>query len=169
MRDASEAALQAGDAGEARLDWMVLNEIVGQAERTLTWFDAIAVADLPDAFLAQCIPRLVPLLRRRGRWAEIGRLFRDPLAKLREDHATLVRANAASANQRGFRGMSPQDLMNDLFREQTHILVRSLRAAGRSDEAAAIAREALALDDSPEMHDAVAASAATTAPARTNG
>jgi hypothetical protein len=161
IRDEVAARLDAGgdgreDAREDRLDWMVLNEIVGQAERTLVWFDQIDVDELAGDFLDRCVPRLVPLLRRRGRWADIGKLFRDPLAKLREDHATMMRANQASAGQRGFRGMSPEDLMKDLFREQTHIVVRGLRAAGRADEATALAREALALDDSAEMREALA-------------
>jgi hypothetical protein len=169
IRDAAGVALQAGgDDLDLRLDWMVLNEIVGQAERTLIWFDRITLADLPDRFVEGSIPRLVPLLRRRGRWAEIGRLFRDPLAKLRADYDAMVQANQASASQRGFRGMSPHDLMKDLFREQTHILVRSLRAAGRSDDAAAIALQALVLDDSPEMGAAVAA-ASSTPPVHPNG
>jgi hypothetical protein len=51
--------------------------------------------------------------------------------------------------------MNPQDLMKDLFREQAHILVRGLRAAGRSDEASAVAHEAQLLDDSVEMREAL--------------
>jgi hypothetical protein len=122
----------------------------------LLWFDRVDPGQLSDASISRCIPRLVPLLRRRGRWAEIGRLFRDPLTKLREDHAIMAEANARTAGRPSFARMSPADLMADLFREQTTILYRGLRAAGRSEEAQSVRDEALRLDDSAEMREALA-------------
>lgn len=172
VRDQTEAAIgNSGDAPslEIRLDWMVLNEIVGQAERSLLWFEGVDLDGLPDAFVDRCIPRLVPPLRRRGRWADIGRLFRQPLARLREDHATMVHASAQKSNRPSFGRMSADDLLRDLFREQTTILYRGLRAAGRGDEAAAVRQEALALDPSPEMRENLPAETGEPGPTPSGG
>ena len=45
--------------------------------------------------------------------------------------------------------------MRYYLREQAGLFVRALRAAGRREDAEAVAREALRLDDSPEMRAAL--------------
>lgn len=158
LRDQTEAIARADtddSSFETRLDWMVLNEVVGEADRTLAWFEGVDVHALADSVVSCCIPRLVPLLRRRGRWAEIGQLFRDPLAEVRLNHDMVVQSETQLTHMPAAVRQRTDELMKDLFREQSAVLYRGLCAAGRTEEAAAVQREAIRLDPSADMREAL--------------
>jgi thiol-disulfide isomerase/thioredoxin len=160
LRDQAAAAAEgSGPAGEARLDWTVLNGCLGEDERTVEWYDARkddkASVPVPD----EVVDRLLPLLRERERWADAGRLLREPTQELRQlDELSREALAHLPADQEDMRDAMVAGIKHHL-RDQATLLVRALRAAGRSADAEAAEREALRLDDSPEMRAALAQAA----------
>jgi hypothetical protein len=155
--DAETAALAATPkrAGAARFDWIVLNEALGEAARTLSWYDDLAPQEqlaLPSAIIS----RVLPMLLERERWADVGRLIRDPLEELRTHGAMLHmgRTYPMPETVEPHRSSLEQTMLEGLRKEAAQ-LVRSLQAAGRDVDAAAVKREALRLDDSPAMRNAL--------------
>ena len=71
---------------QLRFDWIVLNEILSEPERTLAWFDAVKSDERYAFVLDRCAFRLVKVLEERGRFGDIGRLYRDPVATLVKQH-----------------------------------------------------------------------------------
>jgi hypothetical protein len=159
LRDESDAAARsATDAravARARFDWVVLNQSLGETERTLSWFDGLNAGEQAGVSGA-VVFRLLPLLIERERWADAGRLIRDPLEKL-DTRAAMLHMGLTYpmpdtiASHRGALHRS----MLDGLRKEAAQLLRCLRAAGREVEAAAVKRKALELDDSAEMRAAL--------------
>jgi hypothetical protein len=104
----------------------------------------------------QVAHRLVPKLQRRERWADIGRIYRDPLAELRSAHELIDPEGVAPEIVEQIRAF-----MTESFRKKAALLATSLRAAGRNDEAAAVQAEALRLDPGDQMKAALAAAPTT--------
>jgi len=156
--DAESAALAApadGTEATARFDWIVLNESLGEAIRTLSWFDGLA-SEAQSAIDTAIISRVIPMLLERERWADAGRLIRDPLQDLRV-HAAMLhmgRSFPMPDTLEPHRSAFEETMLEGL-REEAAKLVRSLQAAGRDVDAAAVKREALRLDDSPAMRAAL--------------
>jgi hypothetical protein len=159
LRDELEVAAQPAPAEPAahaaRFDWIVLNATLGEPARTLSWFDGLSAEarqDLPAA----TVSRVMPMLHEHERWADAGRLLRDPLQTLRT-HAEMLamsRSNPMPTALEPHRTVLEETLLHGLRKEAAQ-LVRSLKAAGRELDAAAVKREALRLDDSPEMRAAL--------------
>jgi hypothetical protein len=155
--DAETAALEAPfapTAVSARFDWIVLNASLGEATRTLSWFDGLSREDqlaLPEAI----IPRVMPLLVERERWADAGQLIRDPLHELRVHGAMLDMGRSRPMPGIERHRSTVEKTMLEGLRKEAAQLVRCLQAAGRDVDAAAVKREALRLDDSPEMRNAL--------------
>src|SRR5262249_19273953 len=68
------------EASENRNDWIVLNNLLDESDKTLTWFDMMK--ERPDQ--ADAIQRadflLEPLLIQKNRWSDIGAfLYKDPM------------------------------------------------------------------------------------------
>ena len=128
-------------ASPARLEWLVLSEVMGRSGEMLAWFDKHheQLAEAPDAMLARFLQRLAPVLMSTGRWKALGVLRRDPLGLLRR--------------------MQPRGAQADLSlcRQQAASLYRSLLAASRHDEALAVRHEAVARDHSDELRALLAA------------
>ena len=138
-----------------RSDWIVLNEILLDDDRTLAWFDGVK-GDATQAVVVDKLgQRLLPLLKARGRLSDIGRLFHDPVARLLEEHACFQPPP-------GFTPEPPSNLPDHLldlmwqslenaFRSDAALLVSGLLVAGRSHDADAVDREARRLDPSDAM------------------
>jgi thioredoxin 1 len=147
IRGAIQRAAEGGDS-EARGDWVVLNEMLEDDDRTLAWFDA-AKADAAQAdTLERLATHLVPKLRARRRWADIGGLHRDPLATLAR---TQEIASEAVAGLPAEMAGELRAAMTQFFRDEACLLSISLRAAGRANEAAQVEEEARRLDSSDEL------------------
>jgi hypothetical protein len=161
LRDESDAVARSATdsraAAQARFDWIVLNQSLGDTGRTLSWFDGLN-AGAQAGLSAAVIHRLPPLLIERERWADAGRLIRDPLEELGfhaamlhlflNDHDLLPEMNASHQN-------ALRRSVLRAFREEVAQLLRCLREADREVEAAAVKRKALELDDSAEMRAAL--------------
>jgi hypothetical protein len=152
---AAAAAAEPASATQRR-DWVVLNKILGEEDRTLAWFDGIAGDPASRPVVDGVAHLLVDLLKAKGRWADLGRLFRDPLEELSFQHW------AASVDLPAVPGM-PDDanarvraVMVQQFRNAAATLVASLSAAGRAAEAQEVRDEALRLEPSDEMRTTLA-------------
>ena len=159
LRDDAEASALArsaeGKAAPARFDWIVLNATLREAERTLSWFDGLAPEE-QSALHTSIISRVMPMLLERERWADAGRLIRDPLEELRSHGAMLhMGRNFPMPDTVAPHRSALEETMLEGLRKDAAQLVRSLQAAGRDVDAAAVKREALRLDDSPEMRAAL--------------
>jgi hypothetical protein len=167
LRDAA-AARASTDDGEGRqacVDFVVLNEAIHDDDRTLAWLDGL------DAERRRALPewavkfRLLPLLYERERWLDAGGLIRDPMGDL---DAILERARRLGSRRRDDRvyeryliiegrldgAQATRRLGRGLYADVAAIH-RSLVAAGRADEAAAVKEAALRFDDSAAMRAAL--------------
>jgi len=127
-RDAAAAAARTDDRSglQSCVDFVVLNKALADDDRTLAWLEGLGGRErraLPDGLVDLW---LVRLLYRRGRSAEAGALIRDPLCEL--------------ARRQTFASIT-----GGLYRRVAE-LHRSLVAAGRDEDAAAVGDEGLARD-----------------------
>ena len=157
----SEVRDRAGAAADAdptsawpRFDWVVLNEVLGDQAATLAWFDAVKDDGAAAApVIEKVAQRLIPLLTQHKRWADIGRVYADPVAELVREHELMNVPVPDWVDPEVMAQVSA--MMAVRFRENAALLFLCLRAAGRGDEARAIEREASRLDPSAEMRTAL--------------
>jgi hypothetical protein len=168
LRDAAAAAASTdGRAGlQACEDFVVLNDAMGDDERTLAWFDGLDSGQRRALHEGVFKFHLLPLLYERERWAEAGDLIRDPLVQLERlaerakmldgvsdrDFAAYRRHLIADGDHVEAAGL--RRLSRGLHAEVA-ALYRSLVAAGRGQEAAAVKEGALRIEDSPAMRAAL--------------
>jgi thioredoxin 1 len=153
-RDRAGAAADADQtAAGPRFDWVVLNEILGDQAATLQWFDSVKDGAGAAPVIERVAQRLIPLLVQRKRWADIGRVYADPVAELVREHELMNVPVPDWVDPEVMAQVSA--MMAVRFRENAALLFLCLRAAGRGDEARAIEREASRLDPSAEMRTAL--------------
>lgn len=87
-----------GELSDRELDdWIVLNEIVGEEDRTLAWYDRVKQDPNAKQKIERVAFRLEPLLINRGRWTDLGLLYPAPIDHLERmielhNHARETRA-----------------------------------------------------------------------------
>jgi len=165
-RAAAAASTRDRTGLEACLDLVVLDDVLGDEARTLAWFDALdddQKHGLPEIFSLH----LVPLLYERERWKDAGGLIRNPIEDLDAiieraqrfgevrpgDHGAYERyliLEGRAAEARRARRHRSRGLHGDVM-----ILHRSLTAAGREQDAAAVRDAALRFEDSAAMRAAL--------------
>jgi hypothetical protein len=159
IRDETGAAADANPGLHApRLDGVALNQMLGDDDATLAWFDAVKDDPLSSLIFEAVGDNLTELLKRRGRVADICRLFPDPMAQLERlgEMRRLSDMPLLKARLGGEAYEQMQNAMARSFRSAVLDLVTALRAAGRNDEADAVKARALALDPSEETKRALA-------------
>lgn len=126
-------------------DWVLLNDITGHQDDTLAWYDAAKNDSNQRPAVQDLEPRIIDLLLEKGRYAEAGRIWKDPRAELRNrfDWCQAVRRDA-------------EDHPN-LFPNHAGLMYSALLAAGRNKEAEQIARDSLQLEDSSDMRNELSA------------
>lgn len=153
MRDVVEERLKGPSKSWDDLsDWIVLNEIVGQEDKTLEWFDRIKGREDSASTLERFSYRLESLLQSRGRWADYGRMVAKPLRKLQQQQTQtqfMLRMSPPDADEQAREQM--QKYARESFREFAGNLCAGLLAAGREDEARQVAAKAIEGDDTGEM------------------
>lgn len=136
-------------------DWIVLNEVVGESKRTLEWFDRIKDKPNRDKVLQFGTFRIERLLEENERWADLGRLWEDPIRELKQDFSRLE----MSRNMRGEfspeQKKSIEEAQSRNFREKVGNMYVGLLAAGRDKDAEELAGEAVDLDDTAAMRIAL--------------
>lgn len=125
----------------AIFDWMLLNEITGHDDDTVSWFDSVKDDRSKRGMLMDLGPRLPELLIARGRYADAGRLYGDPSAELhaRYEWSRQLTPSAAVSGSR--------------FPKLAAVLYQSLLAAGRNEDAQVVFKESLNLENSKAMRD----------------
>jgi hypothetical protein len=153
-----------------RLGWIVLNEILRETEPTLAWFESVKDDERYTILLDRVAHRLVPLLKSRSRFQDIGRIYKDPVATLMKTLASFQAPPhivvdpypyPAPELSRNLQSLMRQRLQTVLDRLPKHIIeeaalmVTCLLAAGRIADAEAVEREARRLDPSEAMRAAL--------------
>ena len=149
---------------EALSDWLSLNHACKEDRRSLEWFlSARALIVSNDRLESLLEQRIVPLLVADGLWADIGALYKNPLAALTRakafrDHVeSKLPPDAPPEMADSIRKYAQKQL-----RETAHRLVRALLAAKKNEEALALCDEAQRADPSPEMMEAISHARVTT-------
>jgi thiol-disulfide isomerase/thioredoxin len=130
FRDAAKSR-----GGEAIHDFVVLNYALGEEDRTLDWLRGATPSEA-QAVRLHGDPRIRQLVDERGELTLFAKLIADPLAALEAEQKTLENI------RRTFPADFPAEMIRhaitaiesnrDAFAE---LLVRALRAAGRTEEA----------------------------------
>lgn len=124
------------------LDFVVLNEALGQNDRTLEWFDKVKNDATQKDNLKQVDFVLVGLLVKKNRWKDVILLFPDPIAEIR------------SLNQKAPKvaeDLARMGIKEDPFAKDAARIYASALAAKRESDARKIAAEILKLHDTPDM------------------
>lgn len=153
VRDEAWAAY-ASDPGAfgALDDWLVLNDVLNQNDRTLEWFDR--TKGEPDAarVFERVDYRLEHVLVSNRRLADVCLLYRNPIEKLRQDAKIRSAAPRVADEEQNRQARQIQDR---IFRDNTSMLYASLLLAGRESDAQSFAVQAIRLDDTGAMRIAL--------------
>ena len=145
-RDRAAASARRASRIGQRVDWIALNRTLGDEDRTIKWFDRVKLDPRYVDMLDRLAFWLMPGFAARGRWADLGRIVREPLRYIRAAHQPLEFWKESPG-----AGREALSAMRAHFREQCSMLLRCLLAAGRRDAASALQEEACRLDPSAKM------------------
>lgn len=150
LRDRSEEVLKTDERTFDVLDdWMVLNGVVDDTERTLAWFDRHKQeVDFRNTWRRVKF-RIEPLLRDENRLSDLGSLLDAPRVKLRQDGMMLAAYKAGGMNDESRAAMQTYQ-RRDMAETYSLYL-----AVERQDDAAEYRDGVLGLDDTPEMRIAL--------------
>ncbi len=140
IRDAAEKA-------NNRQDWIILNTILNDDARTLTWFDKVKVDPKQSDILQKQTALLEMILFNKSRWNDAATyLYPNPVAKINEyfKHAQDLK-----------KPRPDTEVSNDFdpFPSTVMLLYGAYVGAGKDAEAQKIASECLRLDDTPAMRE----------------
>jgi thiol-disulfide isomerase/thioredoxin len=133
-------------------DWAHLNRVVGESDRTLAWYDDAAGKPENAEFVREISNQLERLFEEAGRWADLGRSLKTPAEEIESSHRIIdfERARAKSEDRRPMaatiRQVNERKFRDDMGRAHAAYL-----AAGREDDASAVAEGAINKDDTPAM------------------
>jgi len=143
---------EANPTTQARLDWIVLNEVLGEADATLAWFDQIAASRSGKLGLPEFAHKLIPLLLSRDRWADASRLIDDGVAELVGHHTYWISDEFPPDLDEELKSQI-KEIGRNSFRRRAAQIRHMLIAGDRAEEAAAVEQKALSLDVSDEMKE----------------
>ena len=156
VRDNVEARLKSDNKTWNDLtDWIVLNKVVADEDRTLAWFDRIkGDADSEETIVREAY-LIEPLLTARNRWADLPRLSPDLLGKVAEAHEFMQTLMDTQKSLGRGDDKELQDSARDMFYDKVANLYAGLLAAGREDDAKMVAAAGIKLEDTPQMRIAL--------------
>ncbi len=147
MRDALAAKLKERRSFEAFLDWMALNEVVGDKQATLAWFDRVKNDDNAKAWIERAWFRIEKVLEEEGRWTDLG-------AKVNVSQFLSMQRMMANARDRAPAQANPEmearmrDMRDRMTRNEFAKTHMALLAAGREEDGRRVADELVKdLDD----------------------
>ncbi|MBC7773250.1 MAG: thioredoxin family protein [Pyrinomonadaceae bacterium] len=147
-------------------DWLVLNNVIGDRKATLDWFDKVKDQGKWKPLLARQALNLSPILIEENRWADVARLYPDPMQQLDRDHE-LFRLTAERHGPDEETRKIMEESSSRFFRERVAQLYAALLAAAREKEAQTYADQARKLDDSAAMVQSLVSTALDAGQART--
>jgi thiol-disulfide isomerase/thioredoxin len=141
---AKQKLIELRDDAETKnaLDFIVLNDVLGQEDKTLSWYDKVKSDKTQLATLQKYNYRLEPLLIHANKWKDAAVMYPDALAELdkRAEFAKVMRETMRSR------------IGNyDPFPQGAGRLYAILLAAGRTADAKKVATAAFKKSDSPEV------------------
>lgn len=142
LRDAAEKA-------ENRQDWLILNGVLDDNERSLAWFDKAKTDATQHKLIIANTKYLEPILFSKCRWADAASyLYPDPMAKLAEYNKSAQDMKKPRPDTEFAKDFDP--LPNMVL-----LLYGAYIGAGRDTEAKKIADECIRLDNTAAMRDAL--------------
>jgi thioredoxin-like negative regulator of GroEL len=123
-----------------RYDWIVLNNVLGEEQKTLEWFDAAKSDPSQSKDLDTLGPGLEKLLIENNRWSDLGQLIKNPILRVKQ----------AYERAQTIMELTPESNANPFLDDAAEIYCAML-AAGRGDEATKVGNEAIRLEDTAQM------------------
>jgi thioredoxin 1 len=164
LRDAAEAKLKNKTATRDTLvDWIQLNQVVDDDDRTLAWYDRVK----NDSGAARDIKRNERELRRifqeKKRWADMGRMYKNPERDARGhiDQNQMMEKMAPAEHAAEMKRYAQNEVRTSLATMHAALL-----AAERDEEAQAVADMLLEFSDTPESRQALVSTALEAGQAR---
>ena len=117
-----------------RSDWVSLNSVLEEDNKTLAWFDHVKNDKAEAKTVGSIFYLLEPLLAERKRWADMALLYPNPMSTL--EHEYEIARESPICNR---------------FPQHAAMIYTALLAAGRDSEAEQIAKRSIQLQDSKEM------------------
>lgn len=146
MRDALAQTLKEKRSFMTFMDWMTLNEVIGEKQANLAWFDRVKDDNSAKPWIDRVWFRIERLLEDEGRWADMGAFVNVPQFLSQQKMMVAARQNMPARGNPEQQAMF-RDIDNDLTRDQfakTHL---SLLAANREEDARRVADELIKLLD----------------------
>ncbi len=164
LRDAAEKQLKDKTATRATLvDWIKLNEVVDDDDRTLAWYDRVK----DDAGAAPDIKRNERDLRRifqeKKRWADMGRMYKNPERDARGhiQQNQMMEKMAPAEHAAEMKKYAQREVQGSLATMHAALL-----AADREEDAQTVADLLLEYSDTPESRHALVGTALDAGQAR---
>lgn len=132
---------------ENRQDWIILNMVLGDDTRTLSWFDKVKLDPKQSDTIQKQSTLLEPIIFNQSRWDDAATyLYPNPLAKINDYFKHAQDMKKPSPHTEVSKDFDP-------FPSMVMLLYGAYVGAGRDDEAQKIASECLRLDDTPAMRE----------------
>jgi thioredoxin-like negative regulator of GroEL len=160
LREAAAAKRSADPASVEFLDdWIVLNEVIGDEDATLAWFDRVKTGEADGAGDAKMLGsvsfRLVGLLVEKDRLADVPLLYPDPLGELRSDYEMSAEMARRQPELPDFLDEATKESVRsqpwEQFREKVAVLYVGNLAAGKNDVAMQVMAAARKMYDKPRL------------------
>ena len=144
------------DAHGGLLDWVHLNDVVGESEKTLAWFDRAKQQMDFDAhypFVGLIMKRW---LAEHGRWADCAIFIRDAQAEVEQGYHRWKMTESVVMRMPARPGMTrdAEDMVR-MFRDEVALMYAALVAAGRGAEADEALAKARGYDPGPKLIETV--------------
>jgi len=148
LRDAAAPRPEDALDSDPLMDWMLLNQVLGEQEKTLEWFDRERTrlpAEPKRNRILETI--LVPLLIEKQRWGDAGALYADPVSTVKEHHEIIDQV--AGVRPAAMDDVTFEDVRRQVVEQFQNIarqVHRCLVAAGRLEDAAKVVSTAREFD-----------------------
>lgn len=131
-----------------RSDWIQLNAMLNDDDRTLAWFDGSKTMIAKHGAWDSLSVHLQDLLIEHERWADLASMFSDPLKELNEQQQMREMSNRFAEGEHADEMRQYHD---QSLRETAGMLYASMLAAGRDQDAGKTADRAIKLMDTGAM------------------
>lgn len=155
LRDSIEADAMKGKSPSIIDDWITLNEVLGEKDKTLKWFDKIKTDKSQQANISKAGFKLVDVLISSNRWKDVSYVYPDPKATLKRSVQLRKELPAHEA-----------EFGQKIFRLESAICYATLLANKKDAEASEFAHLVLKEDQSTAVRAALVRMALSAGEAR---
>lgn len=156
LRDAAAKEI-AGEKVDSNAlgDWIVLNQVIDDEDAILAWFDRVCRDPRWRELLKRHSFRYKAILVERGRLGDYGALIGNPVDEIRSGHEDAVMGLPLPADADPQMKASIAEAMARAWRIEAGTIYAAMLASGREADALAAATEAMKLDSSPALMEAL--------------